>query len=234
MELLPTSPTFLNLLLLSGAHQRYDLSSLRLITYGTEMMPESTLRRVAEALPEVKLQQTYGLSELGILRSRSEGSTSLWVKVGGEDFDLKVIDGVLWIKAKSAMMGYLNAPSPFDEEGYMNTQDMVEVRGEYVRFLGRRSEIINVGGQKVYPAEVESVILQMDEIVDVSVYGEDNPITGKMVVARVDPAAPAKPAMLKRRIRQFCKDKLAPFKLPAKVVLAESQLHSDRFKKMRR
>ena len=61
-ELLPTSPTFLNLLLISGAIGRHDLSSLKLITYGTEPMPASTLTRVAAAFPAVKLQQTYGLT----------------------------------------------------------------------------------------------------------------------------------------------------------------------------
>jgi long-chain acyl-CoA synthetase len=71
VELLPTSPTFLNLLLLSEEQQRHDLSSLKLVTYGTEPMPERTLLKVNTAFPEVKLLQTYGLSELGILRSQS-------------------------------------------------------------------------------------------------------------------------------------------------------------------
>jgi acyl-coenzyme A synthetase/AMP-(fatty) acid ligase len=62
-ELLPTSPTFLNFLLLSGAYKAYDLSSLRLMTYGTEPMPQSTLDRIAKVFPAVTLQQTYGLSE---------------------------------------------------------------------------------------------------------------------------------------------------------------------------
>jgi len=84
VQLLPTSPTFLNLLLLSEAHLRHDLSSLELITYGTEPMPESTLKRIVQAFPCARLLQTYGLSELGILRSRSRTSDSLWVRVGGE------------------------------------------------------------------------------------------------------------------------------------------------------
>ena len=117
VQLLPTSPTFLNMLLMSEAYRHHDLSSLALITYGTEVMPESTLKRMREAFPEVRLLQGYGLSELGILGSRSKDSDSLWVRVGGEGFETKVQDGTLWIRAQSAMMGYLNAPSPFDEEG---------------------------------------------------------------------------------------------------------------------
>lgn len=231
---LPTSPTFMNLLLISEAYRNYDLSSLELITYGTEVMPERTLQRIHEVFPNVQLLQTYGLSELGVLRSKSKGSDSLWVKVGGEGFETKVVDGILWIRAQSAMLGYLNAPSPFDEEGWMNTQDMVEVDGEYMRILGRHTEMINVGGQKVYPAEVESVLLQMDNIRDVAVYSEKNPITGQIVAARVNLFEPEDLSHLKQRMRAFCKDKLATYKMPVKIMITDKEQFSMRFKKMRR
>ena len=74
IELLPTSPTFLNLVLLSEAHKRHDLSSLKLVTYGTEPMMESTLKRLNQVLPTVEFRQTYGLSELGIMRTKSKSS----------------------------------------------------------------------------------------------------------------------------------------------------------------
>ena len=180
-------------------------------------MPESTLLRINETLPNVRLQQTYGLSELGILRSKSKDNSSLWVKIGGEGFKTKVVDGILWVKAELAMLGYLNAPSPFNDEGYMVTGDMVEVDGEYMRILGRQSEIINVGGQKVYPAEVESVLLQMDNVQDAVVLGEKNPITGHMVTARVNLAQPEEARAFKLRMFAFCRDKLASFKIPVKV-----------------
>lgn len=234
VQVLPTSPTFLNLLLLSQAHLRHDLSSLELVTYGTEPMPESTLQRVREALPHVRLQQTYGLSELGILRSKSRDSGSLWVKVGGEGFETKIVDGTLRIRARSAMLGYLNAPSPFDAEGWMDTQDQVEVDGEWLRILGRRSEIINVGGQKVYPAEVESVLLQIDGIADATVRGEAHPIMGHIVTARVVLAQPETLTDLKRRVRMFCAERLAPHKIPMKIEIATGDQHGARFKKMRR
>jgi acyl-coenzyme A synthetase/AMP-(fatty) acid ligase len=232
-ELLPTSPTFLNLLPISEAHRQYDLSSLKLITYGTEVMPESTLRRLHEIFPDVKLQQTYGLSELGILRSKSRDSSSLWVKIGGEGFETKVVDGILWVRAQSAMMGYLNAPSPFDAEGWMNTQDLVEVDGDYIRILGRRSDIINVGGQKVYPAEVESILMQMENVKDAAVRGERNPLTGNIVVARLVLDKPEESTLLKRRVRNFCKDKLETYKIPVKLEIETELRHTERFKKVR-
>ena len=233
-EMLPTSPTFLNLLLMSHAYERYDLSSLKLITYGTEVMPESTLARMHELFPAIKLQQTYGLSELGILRSKSKDSGSLWVKVGGEGYETKVVDGILWIKAHSAMLGYLNAPSPFDAEGWFNTNDMAEVDGEYIRILGRKSEIINVGGQKVYPAEVESVLLQMENIADAVVLGEPHPLTGNIVVARVNLVQPEPAAAFRQRLRTFCRERLASFKVPVKVEIVDTEQFNARYKRVRR
>ncbi len=233
VALLPTSPTFLNLLLLSEAYLHYDLSSLKLITYGTEMMPERTLAKISEILPHVTLQQTYGLSEVGILRSKSESPDSLWVRVGGEGFETKVVDGTLWIKAQSAMLGYLNAPSPFDAEGWLNTGDLVEVKGEYIRFLGRTTEIINVGGQKVYPAEVENVLMEIPNVRDVTVSSAPNAITGNMVVARFNLIEPEDFVSFKKRVREFCRGRLDPFKIPARMEIVQNDQFSGRFKKMR-
>jgi acyl-CoA synthetase (AMP-forming)/AMP-acid ligase II len=234
VQLLPTSPTFLNLLLLSGEIERHDLSQLELITYGTEPMPQSTLSRLTHALPHVRLQQTYGLTEVGILRSKSQGPESLWVRVGGDGYETRVVDGRLQIKARSAMLGYLNAPSPFTPDGYFETGDRVEVQGEWLRILGRESEIINVGGNKVYPAEVEDVLLEIPNVLDVSVYGEPHAITGQIVACRVRLESDEPLAAFKSRLRLHCADRLTGYKIPSRVVVTTDPLHSSRFKRMRR
>ena len=233
VELLPTSPTFINMILLSEAYKHHDLSSLKTITYGTEPMPESTLKRFHELLPNITLQQTYGLSEVGILRSKSKSSDSLWVKIGGEGFETRVVDKVLQIKAESAMLGYLNAPSPFTEDGWFITGDEVEVDGEFFRILGRRSELINVGGEKVYPAEVESVIQQVANVAEVTVFGEKNPIMGNIVCANVLLLQPEDSKAAGLRIKKYCREHMPTFKVPVKVNIVDSELHSERFKKMR-
>jgi acyl-CoA synthetase (AMP-forming)/AMP-acid ligase II len=218
---------------LSEAYKRYNLGSLETVTYGTEPMPESTLKRFQELFPNVNLLQTYGLSEVGILRSKSRRSDSLWVKIGGEGFETRIVDGILQIKSKSAMLGYLNAASPFTEDGWFHTGDSVETDGEYIKILGRKSEIINVGGQKVYPAEVESTILEMDEVAEVTVYGEDNPITGHIVCANVTLSDPEETKKTAVRIKKFCREKLEPYKIPVKVNLVNEKQYNNRFKKAR-
>ena len=233
VELLPTSPTFLNLILLSEAYHRYDLSSLKMVTYGTEPMPPGTLQRFHQLFPAIELRQTYGLTEVGILRSKSKTSDSLWVKLGGEGFQIRIVENILHIKSPSAMLGYLNAPSPFTADGWFITGDVVEQDGEYYRILGRQSEIINVGGEKVYPAEVENVIEELDNIVEAVVYGERNPITGNMVCARVALENAEDPKTLTRRVKEHCAKRLQRFKIPVKVVVVSAPEYTERFKKRR-
>lgn len=233
IELLPTSPTFINLILLNKTYEKYDLSCLKMMTYGTEPMPESTLKAMNKILPNVKLKQTYGLSEVGIMPTKSEDSTSLWMKLGGEGFETKIVDDILYIKAKSAMMGYLNAPSPFDADGWFNTKDKVEVKGDYIKILGRTTDLINVGGEKVYPIEVESALLECEGVLDVRIYGEPHPLMGKVVAAEVKVAEENNNRDFIKKLRAYCKEKLEPFKIPVKFNLTTNDLFGDRFKKKR-
>jgi len=235
VELLPASPSFLNLLLLSDLRSRYDLSSLKVITYGTEVMPENTLESLNRLFPNVQFRQTYGLTEMGIMRVKSEHSASLWMRVGGEGVQTKIVDGILHIRSDTAMEGYLNAPYPFDEDGWFNTQDQVVLKGDYIRILGRKSDLINVGGQKVFPAEIENVLLQIPQIQDAAVVGRQHPLLGQVPEAIVKLRADVDmDAMtLKKMIRSYCQGKLAPFQLPVYVTLQQEELHSERFKKIR-
>jgi acyl-CoA synthetase (AMP-forming)/AMP-acid ligase II len=233
IELLPVTPSFLNLLIMSGEYKNWDMSSLKIISYGTEVMPVFTLERVRTLFPRVQFQQTYGLSELGVLRTKSKGDGSLWVKVGGEGFHTKVVDGILWIKAKSAMVGYLNAPQPFDSEGWFNTEDQVEVDGDYLNILGRRSDIISVGGLKVFPAEVESVLSEMENVRDVVVFGEKHFLMGSIVVATFNLDKEESLGDFKARMWKHCKERLSVNKIPAKVFIVTTELFSSRFKRQR-
>lgn len=235
IELLPTSPTFLNFLIMSEVHTKYNLSSLKRISYGTETMPESTLRRLNLIFPDVTLAQSYGTSELGVPRVKSFDSRSTWIRIGGEGFETRVVDGQLEVRSSTAMMGYLNAPSPFDEEGWYATGDAVETdpTGEFYRILGRRSELINVGGEKVAPAEVESVLMGAENVMDVMVGSAPNPILGKMIVARVVLRSPEPLVELSRRLRVFCQGKLANYQIPVKFEIVNEFEQTSSGKKWR-
>lgn len=233
-NLLPTTPTFINLLIASRAFSSYDLSSIELITYGTEVMPEATLSKLRSIFPNAHLKQTYGLSEVGVLRSKSEGDESLWVKIGGDGFEIKIKDDILWIRSEANMVGYLNAPTPFDNDGWMSTGDQVEVKGEFMRIIGRKSEMINVGGQKVFPSEIETVLLEDENIKEATAFGVRHELMGHVVHARVSLHSEEPMDQFSLRMRKYCNSKLAKYKIPVKFLLVkEDDQHNDRFKKVR-
>lgn len=234
VEVLPTAPTFLNMLVMSGEAGKHDLSSLRIITYGGETMPQGVLDRVAEAFPNARVMQKYGASEFGALRSRSDGDTSRWMTFDADEVAWRVRDGLLEIRTATAMLGYLNAPSPFTDDGWYRTGDRVECDGARLRILGRDSDLINVGGEKVYPAEIEDVLKSLPEVIDAVVTGQPHPMLGACIRARIQVAPEAAdPADIRRRIRKALAGRLERYKIPQAIEITHDALSTERFKKVR-
>lgn len=235
VNVLPASPTFLNLLLLSGAPDHCDLSSLRIITYGTEPMPQPLLARLRLAFPKVKFLQTFGTSETGISQTSSESSGSTWMRIDDPNVEVRVVEGELWLRSKTQILGYLNYPMHnFTSDGWFKTGDLVETSSDgSLRIIGRQSSLINIGGLKVLPEEVEAVLLEMPEIADCVVFGEANPITGQAVVAQIVLSPGADPNSIKSLMRAHCRARLAPYKIPIRLRISDRTSFSGRFKKMR-
>jgi len=93
--------------------------------------------------------------------------------------------------------------------------------------------LINVGGEKVHPTEIENVLLQLDNIRDVTVFAKPNAVTGQVVGARITPIASEDPEAIKRRVRAFCNERLERFKVPAVIEIVDDDHYGDRFKKLR-
>ena len=235
IAVLPSSPTFLNLILINRSYEKYDLSSLRMITYGTETMPEGLLGRLKAVFSKVKFLQTFGTSETGIAATSSKSSSSTFMKIDDENLEYKIVDNELWLRSKTQILGYLNrSMESFTNDGWFKTGDLVELDNEgFIKIIGRNKEIINVGGQKVLPSEVESVLLGMDEIEDCLVYGEQNAITGQSVSCDVVLKHGIDDSGFKILVRKFCKDKLDSFKIPTRVNVVQKTEFTERFKKSR-
>lgn len=222
VALLPTTPTFLRLWALGGIPPSRELPSLRLITYGTERMDQHTLALLVEALPGVDIRQTYGMSELSILRVRTRRPEELWIQVGGEGVESKIVDGELWIRSQNRMEGYLNAPSPFDDEGWYPTKDMVERDGDWLRIIGRRDTIINVGGLKVLPAEVEHAALGFPGIRFARARAGANPLTGMHVELLCDPEEGAH--VDRKALERHLRDSLPPHAVPRRITFGQAPI----------
>lgn len=235
VNILPASPTFLNLMLMAQVAKKYDLSSLKMITYGTEPMPESLLLKLKDTFPRTKLLQTFGTSETGISQTSSRSSSSLEIKITDPETEYRIVEGELWLRSKTQVLGYLNASmDSFTEDGWFQTGDLVEeADAGYLRIKGRLKEVINVGGEKVLPAEIESVILQVPEVIDCTVYGAKNALTGQMVAVQLVIAPDADCKEVRKAIRALAREQLETYKIPAKFEFVESTVFNTRFKKQR-
>jgi len=233
VELLPTTPTFLRMLsLYSGIEEKLG-NSLKIISYGTERMDQPTLQRLCDQFPEIDFRQTYGMSELGILRIKSKSRDSLYMSVGGEGVETKIKDNILYIKAENRMLGYLNAPSPFDNQGWYSTKDIVKIDDHgYLTVTGRDSDVINIGGLKFMPSEVERECLKIDKIKFAKAIGVNNPITGQYLQIDIElEDGNIDQEAFKREIREKLSASLPKHMIPSRVQFS-TQILSHRFKKL--
>lgn len=228
VEVLPTTPTFLRMMLMSGLIPDAMPSSLKVITYGTERMDQPTLSALCELLPEVDFRQTFGMSELGILRVKSEARDSLYMRIGGEGVETRIDEGVLKIRSSSRMVGYLNAESPFDEDGWYNTKDVVDVRDSFIKVTGRVSDVINVGGLKFMPSEIERETLAFPGVAQAKAIGRSNPITGQHVELLVEPNTDTQIDL--KELKDFLNGRLQPHMQPRRIQLGTVSV-GHRFKK---
>lgn len=214
VEVLPTTPTFLRMMLISGDIEKVP-PCLKVITYGTERMDQPTLDEFCKLFPNIDFRQTFGMSELGIVRVKSEARNSLFMKIGGEGVETRVVNNVLQIRSKSRMLGYLNAPCPFDDEGWYDTKDIVEEKKEYYKVVGRINDVINVGGLKFMASEVERVALSFPNVSLVKVVSKKNPITGQHVELSVQPVTPD--LLDKQLLLSYLKSNLQPHMVPKRI-----------------
>lgn len=226
-ELLPTTPTFLRMLLLSGKAAKAIPDTLKIITYGTEMMDETTLKMLCETLPNIDFRQTYGMSELGILRIKSKAKNSLYMQIGGEGVETRMVDNLLHIRSSNSMLGYLNSETPFDAQGWYNTKDIVIEEEGYYKIAGRSDDMLNIGGLKFHTNEIVSAALSFKGVERAKAYGKKNPITGQHaeLIVQVSEAD----AFDKTALKDFLKTKLHDYLLPRRIILQNIPIN-HRFK----
>jgi acyl-coenzyme A synthetase/AMP-(fatty) acid ligase len=189
-----------------------------------EVADQTVLDTLRAAYPKARIAHAFASTEAGVAFDVNDGLAGFpreFVDQPQGGIELKVQDGTLWIRSGRTASRYLNAPAALSgDDGYVDTGDMVELEADRYYFRGRKGGIINVGGLKVYPEEVESV-LNADPRVRVSrVMARRNPITGALIVAEVvlsDPEATGavNHESVKEELLQACRRALAAHKVPA-------------------
>jgi acyl-CoA synthetase (AMP-forming)/AMP-acid ligase II len=192
---------------------------LRQITLGGEIVDQAVLSKLERVYPAARLVHIYATTELGRCFSVGDGLAGFPARyLDGplpDGVELKVEDGELLVRSSNAMQMYdpLSAvPSPTSD--WFFTGDLVDIRGGRVIFSGRKSEMINVAGSKVYPVEVERVIRAVPGVADARVYGKASSIAGELVVCDVVAESNVDPKALREQILSACRAKLTSPQLP--------------------
>ena len=138
--------------------------------------------------------------------------------------ELKIVDNILWITSEGGASSILSGSLMIDECKFINTGDIVQIIDNRVLFIGRESGTINVGGNKVIPEEVESVLNRHPDVLQVRVFGKKNSVLGMLVNAEIVVESSrelASEKALKKELLLFCKVELEPFKVPAVIKIVE-------------
>jgi acyl-coenzyme A synthetase/AMP-(fatty) acid ligase len=205
--------------------------SPRYVRLSGEIADQAILDSLREFYPSAAIGHAYASTEAGVgfeVNDAREGFPASMIGSTGRAVDMKVVDGSLRIRSVRTAVHYLGRDAEsegsalLDAEGFVDTGDIVELRADRYYFVGRRGGIINVGGLKVHPEEIEAVINRHPEVRMSLVRSRKNPITGAIVVA--DVVLRAEPdggndriAELKREILQVCRSSLAQHKVPAAI-----------------
>lgn len=204
------------LLMTEGIHHL----PLRQITLGGEIADQGVLDALKQAFPQARIIHIYASTEAGAAFAVQDGRAGFplaWVD--GEDAPVHIrISERNHLMLKPAQLpGGEEIHNRIDRDGYLDTQDMVKVEGERVFFLGRASGVINVGGNKVNPEEVENCIREMSDVADVVVFGKKSSMLGQLVVAEVLAAHDGDRTELKKVILQHCRERMENWQVPAMI-----------------
>lgn len=183
-----------------------------------EIADQAILDALRACYPEARVAHAFASTEAGVAFDVNDGlagfPASLLEATGG-GVSLKVEGGSLRIRSSRTAARYLGPGGGLaDADGFVDTGDMLERRGERYYFVGRRGGIINVGGLKVHPEEIEAVINTHPDVRMSLVRTRKNPITGAVVVADVVPKG-APDGTLQHAILERCRERLPRHKVPA-------------------
>lgn len=195
---------------------------LKQITLGGEVVPAGLLEQLATLFPKARLTQIYATTELGrcfSVRDGKEGFPASYLEDSPEPgVDLKVDEGMLHVRSQNSMTGYESKGSVAHEATqWIATGDLVEQRGDRFYFVGRKSELINVGGFKVRPLDVEKVLRQVAGVAGVRVYSQPSSLVGELVACQIVPKAGVDVGDLRERIGRSALEILAPAERPRSI-----------------
>jgi acyl-coenzyme A synthetase/AMP-(fatty) acid ligase len=222
--------------LMSGATQEMAPRYVRL---SGETADQTILDALKRSFPNAEVAHAFASTEAGVafdVRDGKAGFPAALLSSGGA-VSLRVEEGSLRIRSARTAARYLGeqVPDLSRADGFVDTGDMVEKHGDRYFFVGRRNDIINVGGMKVHPEAVEAVINQHPAVSMSRVSSRNNPITGAIVIADIVLGpSPDEPDEVKEEIMNLCRHKLARHQIPVSLRVVSSLAIAESGKLLRR
>jgi acyl-coenzyme A synthetase/AMP-(fatty) acid ligase len=221
------TPSHWRKLLMSGSASGFAPKYVRL---SGEIADQAVLDGLRQAFPQASIGHAYASTEAGVgfaVNDGLEGFPAGMLGQGRDGVEMKVEDGSLRIRSTRAAHAYVgrNAAALTDSDGFIDTGDMVELRGDRYHFVGRRGGIVNIGGLKVHPEEIETVINRHAEVRMSRARSRRSPITGSIIIADVilaDGCDVSRSDDIRKKILADCRMALAPHKVPALINFVSS------------
>jgi acyl-coenzyme A synthetase/AMP-(fatty) acid ligase len=216
------TPSHWRKLLMSGSAAQFAPRYVRL---SGEIADQAVLDGLKAAFPESSIGHAYASTEAGVgfaVNDGLEGFPADYVGIDRNGVEMRVVDGSLRIRSRRTAHAYIgrDAAALTGADGFVDTGDIVELRGNRYHFVGRRGGIINIGGLKVHPEEIEAVINRHPDVRMSRAKSRRSPITGGIVVADVilaDGTDPDRGKQIRDQILDSCRTQLASHKVPAVI-----------------
>jgi acyl-CoA synthetase (AMP-forming)/AMP-acid ligase II len=192
----------------------------RYVRLSGEIADQAILDQLHATYPGAGVTHAFATTEAGVgfeVDDRRAGFPAALIGRTDSPVELKIADGSLRIRSPRTARRYLGGAALMDGDGFVDTGDMVELSGDRYYFVGRRDGIINVGGFKVHPEEVEAVINAHPGVQMALVKSRRSPITGALVVAEVVVEPGAGGPAFEREILDTCRRALPRHKVPAVI-----------------
>lgn len=229
VEYVSATPSYWRRLFLLGDPTALRSVPLVQITLGGEVVDEVILNLLSDAFPSARIIHIYATTELGrcfSVTDRKPGFPERFLhQVSPDGIALRVDeDGELLVQSANRMLAYDAASAggvTTTADGWTRTGDLVEIRDGRVLFVGRRTDLMNVGGNKVSPLRVEQILREIPGVGDVRVFPKGSSIAGQLVACEIVPLGTTPVDELRRRIGEHCREHLASHERPRLVTFVD-------------
>jgi acyl-CoA synthetase (AMP-forming)/AMP-acid ligase II len=233
------TPSYWRQLLIFSPPEALSKVKLRQITLGGEAIDQHVLDMLKQAFPKARLVHIYATTELGRCFSVTDGRAGFPAKfldaVSPDGVELRVEDGELQVRSANAMRGYDALSGVINQAAdWFATGDLVRREDDRYYFIGRESDIINVGGNKVSPQEVEQVLRAVPGVADVRVYAKSSSIVGQLAAAQIVPLCAQDSATVKAAVIEASVRQLTPQQRPRLIEIVDRIELSEAGKTQRR